>query len=50
MQNHLFLLEPTIAGDYAQGLINEDKYLFPLPQAQVDRSTNKDGFFQNPGY
>ncbi|WP_396171069.1 RagB/SusD family nutrient uptake outer membrane protein [Flavobacterium sp.] len=43
-------LEPKVAGDYAQGLINEDKYLFPLPQAQVDRSSNKDGFFQNPGY
>jgi hypothetical protein len=42
--------EPVIAGDYAQGLINEDKYLFPVPQAQIDRSTNKEGFFQNPGY
>jgi starch-binding outer membrane protein, SusD/RagB family len=42
--------EPVIPGDYAQGVITEDNYLFPLPQAQVDRSENKEGFFQNPGY
>ncbi len=43
-------LEPVIPGDYAQGLIDEDNYLFPIPQTQIDRSTNQIGFFQNPGY
>lgn len=42
--------EPKLPGDFAQGQITEDNYLFPLPQAQIDRSENKEGFFQNPGY
>lgn len=42
--------EPTIAGDYKQAEITEDRYLYPIPQTQLDRSSNKTGFFQNPGY
>lgn len=41
---------PTIVGNYKQGLIDEDNYLRPIPQSQIDRSENSEGFFQNPGY
>lgn len=42
--------EPLIAGDYKQAVIDEENYLYPIPQAQIDRAHNKEGFFQNPGY
>lgn len=42
--------EPVIVGNYAQGNISENNYLLPIPQSQIDRSDNKEGFFQNPGY
>lgn len=42
--------EPVVVGNYAQGTITENNYLLPVPQSQIDRSDNKEGFFQNPGY
>lgn len=36
--------------NYTPSKIDEHDYLWPLPQQQVDRSTNKEGFFQNPEY
>lgn len=42
--------EPTIVGNYKQGAMDEHNYLKPIPQSQIDRSQNKDGFFQNPQY
>ncbi len=41
---------PIIVGDYKQGIITDNNYLYPIPDDQIQRSTNKDGFFQNPGY
>jgi hypothetical protein len=31
-------------------LTDERVYLYPIPQGQMDTSSNKEGFFQNPGY
>ena len=36
--------------NYTPAKIDEHDYLWPIPQQQIDRSTNKEGFFQNPEY
>lgn len=36
--------------NYTPTKIDAHDYLWPMPQQQVDRSTNKEGFFQNPEY
>ena len=36
--------------NYTPSKIDEHDYLWPIPQQQIDRSTNKEGFFQNPEY
>lgn len=36
--------------NYTPDKIDVHDYLWPLPQQQIDRSTNKEGFFQNPEY
>ena len=36
--------------NYTPTKIGTLDYLWPMPQQQIDRSTNKEGFFQNPNY
>lgn len=36
--------------NYTPSKIDVHDYLWPIPQQQIDRSTNKEGFFQNPEY
>ena len=36
--------------NYTPDKIDVHDYLWPIPQQQIDRSTNKEGFFQNPEY
>jgi hypothetical protein len=40
--------EPQLSVEFKQAIITENYYLNPLPQDQLDLSTNPTGFFQNP--
>ena len=40
--------EPSLGVESKQAVITENYYLNPLPQTQIDLTTNPEGFFQNP--
>ncbi|GHU98300.1 hypothetical protein FACS1894159_00570 [Bacteroidia bacterium] len=42
--------DPIYCPEYKPAYIDEHCFLMPIPQQQIDRSTNKEGFFQNPKY
>ena len=42
--------EPELHSNIKQAEISNNQYLAPLPQSEIDVTTNPEGFFQNPGY
>jgi hypothetical protein len=45
-----FLVDRNIDSKTSVSFDPKKNYLFPIPQSEIDRSTNPEGFYQNPGY